>query len=67
MSKDAIFIMNVEQYSLCSRRKGLLKTRLYCLFNIYITVVEENKVEIYRKLKITVKADLNNAQISQRI
>ena len=43
MSEDSIFIVNVEQYLLCSRRKRLPKTCLYCLFFMYISFEDEKK------------------------
>ena len=43
MSEDSISIMNVEQYLLRSRRKRLPKTRLCCLFFMYISFGDEKK------------------------
>ena len=43
MRDDSIFIVNVEQYVLRSRRKRLPKTGLNCLFFMYVSFVEMKK------------------------
>ena len=43
MSEDSIFMVNVEHKSLRSRRKILTKTRLCCLFFVYVSFGEEKK------------------------
>ena len=54
MSEDSISIMNVEQYLLRFRRKRLRKTRLCCLFFMYISFGDEKK-----ETKFTANAALN--------
>ena len=45
MSKDSIFIGNVEHLFLRSRRKIIPNTRLYCLIFVYVSFGEEQKEE----------------------
>ena len=52
MREDSIFIVNVEQYVLRSRRKRLPKTGLICLFFMYVSFVEMKK----RPIKFTANA-----------
>ena len=43
MNEDSIFMVNVEQYLLRSRLKGLPKTGLNCLFFMYMSFEDEKK------------------------
>ena len=47
MSEKLIYIVDVEQFLLSSRRKRPYKTHLYCLFSMQVSFGEKEKKEIY--------------------